>query len=186
MNSLIDVVKSFTTLSPKAEVALEAKLKYESAKKGELLLREGRTCERIWFLNEGFARVFYYDDEKEITDWIGGKDSFILSIPSFFLQQPSHKSIELLAPAQLTSIHYLDLESLCSQFHEVERFARLISNHALTLMAQKIEDVHFKTALERYQIFIERHPEIMLHIPLGVVASYLGMTQETLSRVRAK
>ncbi|MCB0686264.1 MAG: Crp/Fnr family transcriptional regulator [Saprospiraceae bacterium] len=182
---MLHQIKQYVQLSPAAEQALREVIMEEAGKKGDLLLREGMVCRKIWFLTEGFARVYYRLGDREVTDWIEMKNGFVLSIPSFFNQSASHKSIELITDCRLNSITHQDLELLFKQFHEIERFGRLISNYALTMMSQKVEDLVFKTAHQRYRKLMDERPEILLNVPLNFVASLLGMSQETLSRMRA-
>lgn len=186
MSNFIKEIKKIAELSSETEDMLGQQLQTHSYSKGKLLLKEGEICRRVWFIDQGAARVYYLNEDKEVTDWIGLENSFILSIPSFFLQTPSQKIIELLEDSRLSSISYQSLEQLYSQSHTLERMGRKIANFALMLMSKRVEEVLFKTSMERYEILLRNHPEILRRIPLKIVASYLGMTQETLSRMRSR
>jgi CRP-like cAMP-binding protein len=186
MESLVGVIKEMGTISQEAEIALRDMIKQNSYEKGHILLNAGRVCQKIWFIDQGAARVCYLVDGKEVTDWIGLENDFILSIPSFFTQEPSFKTIELLENSQISWITHPDLEQLYTRFHDLEHMGRMMSNYALMLMSKRMEDFLFKSSLDRYQNLLEQRPDILQRVPLKIIASYLGMTQETLSRMRGK
>lgn len=78
------------------------------------------------------------------------------------------------------------LEQLYISFHEIERMGRLIVSYGLTLMQQRFDDLHFASAAERYEKLLQTNPSLLQRVSLGHIASYLGITQETLSRIRAQ
>jgi hypothetical protein len=75
---------------------------------------------------------------------------------------------------------------LYAQYHEIEKLGRLLVSGGLVQMQQRFDDLHFSTALQRYKNIIENHPTLVERVPLGILASYLGMSQETLSRMRSQ
>lgn len=125
-------------------------------------------------------------DGKDITDWISAENSFACSIISFITRKPDRRMIELLEPSVLFSFHYDDFEKLCRKYHDIEHLFRQIVSFGLVQLQQKFDDLHFSTALDRYQTLRATHPTIIQRVPLGMIASYLGITQETLSRIRSQ
>ena len=85
----------------------------------------------------------------------------------------------------LWAISNQDIENLYKQHHDIERLGRLLISHGVVQLQQRFDDLHFATAAERYQKLIAIHPSLINRVPLGMIASYLGITQETLSRVRS-
>jgi len=94
--------------------------------------------------------------------------------------------VELLEPSLLWAIPYKRLEDLYNSYHEIERFGRLLVSHGLILVQQRFDDLHFASALERYKKMLQQNPSFIQRVPLSMIASYLGISQETLSRIRSK
>ena len=78
------------------------------------------------------------------------------------------------------------LNSLFDKYHEIERFGRLFTMEMMVQLTEKVKDLQFRSAEERYNILLEKHPSVIQRAPLGKIASYLGITQQSLSRIRAK
>jgi CRP/FNR family transcriptional regulator, anaerobic regulatory protein len=133
------------------------------------------------------VRWFYYNEEgKDITDSFGGENSFITAFDSFFQRKPSRYGIELLEDSTIYSMTYNDLEDSFAKFRELEKVSRLILIQILEQSLDKNSALQFHNAQERYEFIIEKHPDLLQRVSLGHIASYLGITQETLSRIRAK
>jgi len=154
--------------------------------KGQVLVKPGKICNYLYFINSGLTRTFYYKDRKDVTDWISDENSFAVSIISFITRKPDRRGIELIEPSVLYAIHHEDLENLCNEHHDIEKMARHMVSFGLIQLQQKFDDLHFATALQRYQTLMANNPTFILRMPLGMIASYLGITQETLSRIRAR
>lgn len=186
MEKFLAFIKQFTLLSGESEEAIAAVLHRMELPKGYDLLRPGGICQHFYFIEEGLTRTYYIKDGKDVTDWISTENSFAVSIISFLTHQPDVRGIELLEPSVLWSISYQDLENLYSRYHDIERLGRLLVSYGIVQMQQRFDDLHFATARERYQQLIDTHPSLLNRVPLGMIASYLGITQETLSRIRAQ
>lgn len=186
MNPFLDVVSRFTSLSPVSQSALEAVFKRLELEKGHVLVQQDTVCHWIYFIETGLTRTYYYKDGKDVTDWLSAEGQFAVSISSFITQQPDRRIVELLEPSVLWAISHAALENLYQQHHEIERLGRLLASHGLLLVQQRFDELHFATALERYRNLMAQNPTIVHRVPLGMVASYLGMTAETLSRMRAQ
>ena len=186
MNPFIDAVNRFTTLSPVSQSALEAVIKRLEFGRGHVLVHQNTVCQWVYFIETGLSRTYYYKDGKDVTDWLSAEGQFAVSISSFITQQPDRRIVELLEPSVLWAVSYPALEKLYQAHHELERLGRLLASHGLLLVQQRFDDLHFATALERYRNLMALNPTILQRVPLGMVASYLGITAETLSRMRAQ
>ena len=157
----------------------------ESVQKNQILVREGQVCSKLYFIEKGVGRSFYLKEGgKEITQWffIGGK--FMSSIESFFQQAPSLYYLEMLENSLVYSITRENLDMLFARYHNMEKLGRLLSTEMLTRVVNKLNALQFQTARERYEYMLTEFPDISTRVSLGYIASYLGMTQETLSRIR--
>lgn len=186
MDKFFEVTSGLTPLSPGAREALSSIAKKLELPKGHTLIRENTVCNYLYFVETGLTRTYYYKDGKDVTDWISPENTFAVSILSFITRKPDRRIIELLEPSILYSFHYDKLEELYSKFHEIEKLGRLLVSSGLVQLQQKFDDIHFTTATQRYQTLMETNPSFILRVPLGMIASYLGITQETLSRIRSQ
>lgn len=186
MEKFFAFVSRFTLLSEKGKEALSDSLQRMELPKGHSLLRPGAICQYLYFIEKGLTRTYYIKEGKDITDWISIEDSFAVSIISFLTHQPDIRGIELLEDSLLWAISYRDLESLYKEYHDIERLGRLLLAHGIVQLQQRFDDLHFATAHDRYQKLIEETPSLVNRVPLGMIASFLGITQETLSRIRAQ
>lgn len=157
----------------------------ESVEKNEILVREGQICSKLYFIEKGVGRSYYLkEDGKEITQWFFIDGKIMSSIESFFQQVPSIYYLEMLEDSVIYSITRERLDMLFARYHNMEKFGRLLSTEMLTRVVNKLNALQFQTARERYEYMLKEFPDISTRVSLGFIASYLGMTQETLSRIR--
>ncbi|MGZ3909230.1 MAG: Crp/Fnr family transcriptional regulator [Flavisolibacter sp.] len=150
------------------------------------LLKENTVSDYIYFLEKGIVRIFYHKNEKEVTEWIALGGQFFLSITSFFQRSPSHLLIQSLVPSTVYGIHHDDLMRLANTYHDVERLLRKMVTASLILSQERMYSIQFETAQQRYDHLIRNHPQIIQQVPLTYIASFLGITLETLSRIRSR
>jgi len=140
----------------------------------------------IYFIEKGIARIYYNKRGKQITEWIAMDGQFFLSITSFFQRVPSRLMIQAIEPSEVYGIHHDDFMQLADQYHDVEKLLRKMITESLILSQQRMDSILFETAQQRYERLITTTPEIIQRVPLTYVASFLGITLETLSRIRSK
>lgn len=186
MQSFFNFIRQLTPLSEESREAMAAVLHRLELPKGHALLRPGGICRYLYFIEKGLTRTWYLKEDKEVTDWISTENSFAVSIISFLTHQPDRRGIELLEDSIFHAISYPDLEDLYRRFPDIDRLGRLLLSQGIIQLQQRFDDLHFATAHDRYQQLITGHPTLLTRVPLGIIASYLGITQETLSRIRAQ
>lgn len=147
-------------------------------------LREGQIADYIWFIESGSTRIFYKKDDREITEWIALDGQFFLSITSFFSRSSSRLLIHTLEPTILWGIHHNDFMQLADEYHEIEKLLRKMVTSSLILSQERMESIQFETAHQRYQKLLQASPGIIQRVPMQYIASFLGITKETLSRIR--
>lgn len=153
--------------------------------KNQILVKQGEVCNKLYFVDQGIGRSYYLKkDGKEVTQWFFGVGNFMSSADSFFKQSPSFYFLEILEDSILYSISKEKMELLLARHHNMEKFLRLLSIEMLSKVVHKLNAIQFQTAKERYDYMLSEFPDISHRVSLGHIASYLGMTQETLSRIR--
>ena len=186
MTSFFSYIKTFTHLSETGEAALASALERQDLPKGHHLLRPGSVCHYLWFIEKGLTRTFYIKEGKDVTDWISTENSIAVSIISFLTRNPDRRGIQLLEDSTLWAISHTDLERLYQEHPDIDRLGRLFLSHGIIQLQQRFDDLHFATAHDRYQQLISTNPSLLNRVPLGMIASWLGITQETLSRIRSQ
>jgi CRP-like cAMP-binding protein len=186
LNPLLRHIQSFHLLGTEAQSAIGESFQELVLPKNEYLLTEGKTCRQLYFLSQGAARGYYTLDGKEITHWFAFENDFVTSLHSFITGNPAVENIQLLEGSILYAISKDALTQLLNQYHEIERVVRLAYEKYYIRLEDRFLNAQFKTASERYEQLLQERPHILERVPLGMVASYLGISQETLSRVRGK
>lgn len=154
--------------------------------KNDYLVTEGKTCRHLYFLDQGALRGLYNLEGKEITHWFAFAPEFVTSFHSFITQQPAVESIQLLEGSVLWAVTKDSVTRLMNQHHEIERLVRIAYEGYYIRLEERFVNAQFKTATERYLHLLQQTPHILERVPLGYIASYLGISQETLSRIRSR
>ena len=113
------------------------------------------------------------------------ENEFISAINSFFSGKPSPHFITTMSPTVASFISAVDMSRLCNDHHDFERLSRLITTETMLQLQQRIVALQFKSAAEKYEILLSNYPDIANKVAVGYIASYLGITLETLSRIRS-
>lgn len=186
MQQLLQHIKLYAPLSEEAEQALYDCFEQVVLSKNQHLLTEGKICRHLYFLEKGALRGYYNLDGKEITHWFGFDSDFVTSFHSFITQEPSVENLQLLEGSILWSISKDKLTELFNHFHDIERLVRIAYEKYYIRLEERYVNAQFKTATERYEQLLQDAPHIPERVPLGHIASYLGISQETLSRIRSR
>jgi CRP-like cAMP-binding protein len=158
-----------------------------SVLKNEVLLTKGEVSRYLYFIRKGCLRTFYLQDNgQESTRLIAFERTFSSALSSFITQKPSNESLQALENAQLLAIHKTDFDALLEKICSLERFYRMRLERAHVLNTWRLETLLSMTAKKRYAHLLEHDPHIIARLPNRIVASYLGITQESLSRLKAE
>lgn len=186
MEQLIKYIKTYSTLSTDAQQALHNCFEKLVLSKNDFLVTENKICRHLYFLEQGAIRGYYLLDGKEITNWFAFENDFVTSSNSFITGQPAVENIQLLEGSVLWSISKDKLTNLFNQYHEIERLVRIAYEKYYIRLEERFVNAQFKTAAELYENLLLHTPHILERVPLGMIASYLGISQETLSRIRSR
>ena len=153
--------------------------------KGEILLKEGQVSHHFVIVAKGMVRQFYYKNGKDVTEHFSYEGDIVICIESILLQEPTRLMIEALESGTLYLIPADQFLKLSKESWEINMFYRKMLEYSLIVSQKKADSWRFETARERYLRLMETQPEVIKRAPLAHIASYLLMTPETLSRVRA-
>lgn len=184
MEQLFQYFRKFNSLSKEAEAAITEISSVLAIKKNKDLQSIGHTCKTIYFIKNGVARIYYLHDGIDVTENFFFENSIIARVESLLTGIPSRKAIQILEDSEIVSINSIALFELYDRFHEVERLFRKIFEAAYVDTVNRIEGMQFHTAEERYKALLRQSPDVLQKVPLKYVASYLGITQVSLSRIR--
>lgn len=184
MTQLFQYFKNFNRLSKEAENAIIEILTELKIKKNTIIQPIGHTCKTIYFIKTGVARIYYFKEDVDITESFTFENNIVARVESLFTIQPSKKAIQLLEHSELIAINATLLFKLYDQFPEIERLFRLIFESAYVDTVNRIENIQFHTAEERYTMLLKESSDVIKRVPLKHIASYLGITPVSLSRIR--
>lgn len=184
--SLVKHLSSIISISKALEKEINAISKKFSLQKGEIIVNIDERCEQLFFVEKGLLRGYYFDEDKEITNWFSQEEEFATCFYSFIANKPSFEIIQALEDCELIQLNYSSLQTLYTKFPETERIGRIITENYYIKLEERILNLQFKTAKERYQKLASSKPSLLQRASLGQIASYLGITQETLSRIRSE
>lgn len=184
METLFHFFRQYNSLSSKAEQAIAEISNVVVVKKKKDLQPIGHTCRTIYFMQKGIARIYYFKDGTDITERFFFENRIIARVESLFTGKPSRKAIQILEDAEIIAINADKLFKLYDTFPEIERLFRKIFETAYVETVNRIEGIQFHSAEERYNALLTEEPNVLKRIPLKYVASYLGITQVSLSRIR--
>lgn len=153
--------------------------------KGKILIEAGKIEPYFYILESGIARAYSEGPEQQVTFWFGLSGSILFSFNSYINHKPGYENIELLENCKLLQIKITDLFLLYNQHLEIANWGRKIIEQELIATEKRLIDRLFKGASERYQEFVNQSPELIKRVALKHIASYLGVTQVTLSRIRS-
>jgi len=156
-----------------------------SLPKNQLIIRSDKVEKNIYFIKKGIARTFSNFDDSEVTIAFGEEGDTIISLKSYILNQKGYENIELLEDCELYKISVTKLQHLFSTDIDIANWGRKFAEQELIKAEQRFISNQLGTATERYLELIKKHPTLIQRVPLGLIASYLGITQVSLSRIRA-
>ncbi|MFI8379753.1 Crp/Fnr family transcriptional regulator [Leeuwenhoekiella sp. NPDC079379] len=186
IDHFLNKLSGLSYLSDSTRDSLKPFVNVNNYDKGDFILRQEEICRELYYIHSGFAREYYFKKGKDVTEWFASTGSFCFSIESYFNEIPSNLIIEALEPSIVIVLSKEGLMGLGKNNIEISQLAMNFFSNSLIASQRRMESIHFQSAKERYLYLIEQQPKILQKVPLTHVASFLGITQETLSRIRAK
>lgn len=154
--------------------------------RGDIVLPEGTICKHIYYIDRGLVRQTYTKKNKVLTEHIAHEGNIVICIESMFNKTPSQLTVECLEPCWIYALPYEDIVTISHSSFELCNVLMSIIKESLILSQRKADALRYSNAMERYKQTLKDYPEIIRRAPLHIVASYLQITPETLSRVRTQ
>lgn len=187
MNPYIKRIKDLSNhLNPQILSELEGGFVDKKFSKGSCLLRPGQICTSHLLVKEGVARKFYKHNDKEITTEIYFHDDVAVSLDSYIMRKPADVYIEALTELEVTIIDYSLFHNVKKKYAEVMMLDKMFIEYYAVWFEQRLKDFQTMDASQRYLNLLEKEPRIVRLLPVTIIASYLNVSLETLSRIRSK
>ena len=186
ISSVIDTLNYFYPLSEGIKDYFRKHSYSCSFRKGKLLLKAGEICKHIYFIKKGAVRGFIKEGTRDITTWITAENEVVSSISSLDAREPAQENMQAIENCELLALTYADFQDLYVKFPEFNIVARKLLQKYYKDAEGRAFIARVTSAEKKYQLFLIRYGHLGNRIPLKYIASFLGITLETLSRVRKK
>jgi CRP-like cAMP-binding protein len=183
---LIQYFNKINKINKQEQLLLSELCSLQTIRKNAELQPIGHTCKTIYFVNKGMLRICYLKDGVDITESFEPENSIVARAESLFAGIPSKKAICAVEDTELVAINAVKLSELYNEYPNLERLFRKVFEQQHVRIIHRLESLQFNSPEERYQHLLEDHPNILLRAPLKHIATYLGITQVSLSRIRAR
>jgi signal-transduction protein with cAMP-binding, CBS, and nucleotidyltransferase domain len=185
MNEIIAYTNRVSPLDAAAQEEFLHAFTMKTFPKGTFIIKEDQVCQHYYFIKSGLAKSFFYKDDKEFIMTFFREDMMFTEFNSYLTEQSSKYMLIALEDTIVYAIRKSDIAVLCKNHHCIEKlFSKLYSFTALNMM-KRISEMLEENATERYNKFIDENNGLLQRISLGDLAQYLGITQVSLSRIRA-
>lgn len=188
MNDFNELIQQhFGPLDSQELSVIQSFFKEEQLGKNEIFTNSGEICKKLSIVKSGILRVFALsEDGREITQWLSTKDFFVTDVMGFFFNQPNRWTIQAFTEVELLTISKTDYLKLCQEFPKWIQIEKQFIIKCFAMMEDRIFSHLSMTAEERYNQYFEQNKELFHQVPLQYIASVLGMTPETFSRIRKR
>jgi CRP/FNR family transcriptional regulator, anaerobic regulatory protein len=186
LKTLISYITNIHPLNEEIIRALEQNFELVEFPKRHIIIKDGDTCNYLYLVLSGLVRMYYIKNDEEVCSMFI-EEKHLFHVPnSFYKRKPGYQYVETLEPCTLARIHFDRLQMLYKTFSELNFIGRVITENYFVKSEERLYLLRKQTAEERYIYFSDRYPTLLQKIPLKYIASYLGLTLETLSRIRNK
>lgn len=182
---LFDFFEKLNPISDAGKTDLKQLISEKNYETYDVIQEIGSSCKTIYFVQEGCARIFYYKNGNDITEHFAFENELIVRAESLFNGKPTSKGIQAISKVKIIGINSDALFKLYDNHRDIERLFRLLFEREYVNTIKRIESLQFNTAKERY-LELLKTTDYVQKIPLKYIATYLGITQVSLSRIRAE
>ncbi|MFY7811144.1 MAG: Crp/Fnr family transcriptional regulator [Flavobacterium sp.] len=186
IETLLHTLNSIISLSEEEQIKIKNLFKEQQLKKNEFFLQDSEKSSKIAFLGKGLVRYFVIRNGEESTFEFSKENEFIGDYGSFILRKTTNQYIQALEDCELLTIDYDDLQTIYNEFLNGNLLGRILIEHRFTIMVENLVFVYKFTPEEKYQFFIKFYKDIIQRVPQYLIASYIGVKPQSLSRIRKR
>ena len=186
MDAFIHYCNNISPLTDEAIEDLSSRFKSTTFKKGQPINKEGQICRNLFFINKGLVKHYYIHKDRKFIIRFFSENNVFTVLDSFIQQAPAVFTTIALETTETIQFSYNDIEELCARHHCLETIIRKIFGMAAIINLKRIKEMFDADATELYKAFVKENHHLLQRISLGNISSYLGISQVTLSRIRAK
>jgi CRP/FNR family transcriptional regulator, anaerobic regulatory protein len=181
-----DFITKYCRLCEEDLALVLSNVQFRTVRKGSHILKPGQTCTQLNILLEGRLRIYLNDsNERQITAWIALENTYAMDTLSFYSQTPSNFYIQAISDCRIATISYHDLQLLYTKLPQFQEFGRRLAEDVAVQAVSRAISFQKETAEKRYEQIIKK-PEYMQNVLLKHLASFLGLTDTSLSRLRRR
>ena len=185
-SKLLELINQITILEEKEIELIKNSFKPLQLTKGEFFLESGKINKHIGFLNKGLVRYFVYKDEEESTFEFTKEGEFIADYQSFNNKNESVQNIQAIEDCEILIINYENVQNIFNSTKKGNLIGRRIIEHRFDIMVNQLLAIYMQNHEDRYQSFIKHYSDLSHRIPQYLIASYVGVKPESLSRIRRR
>jgi CRP-like cAMP-binding protein len=184
---LLDYINRVVTLTEEEELKLSSLISSRKLLKGQYFLQQGDVCKFSGFVISGCTKTFYVDEEgQEHVIMFSIEDWWTSDMGSYISQKPADFNVQCLENTELIQFSYENQQEMMQEIPKLERFFRIIIERAFVASQKRIVRNMSMSAKDRYLFFRNEYPKIEQRIPQYLIASYLGITKEFLSKIKSQ
>lgn len=180
------VQEHFGQLTDKELAIIHSYFHEEQLQKNDFFTNSDKICDRLSIVKTGILRVYALSDGKEITQWISTENFLITEVLGFFFDQPNRWNIQAFSDTELFTITKTDYHKLCQELPKWNEIEKRFIVKCFAMIEDRVFSHLSMTAEERYELYFEQNRALFNQVPLQYIASVLGMTPETFSRIRKR
>lgn len=184
MDELIKSLSLFINVSPQLREEFVKRGKPQSIKKGTIVHSSDKICNESHFIVSGILRIYSYREDKEITEDFNGPGEWSNANRSFMFQQLDIYNVDAITDVEVITLSHKDYMYILNNYIELNAYVRNLYDYIFVRLLDRLTLLRFSTAKEKFEIFCKHYSPLMQDIPLYHIASFMGITPETLSRIR--
>ena len=181
-----EILDAIHPLPEESKQAIKQYITPVSYPKGHILFQAEKIKMTVYFIRKGFVRAYAHQGDHEVTFWFGKEGEPVISMKSYVENQKGYEDIELLEDCEFYELQVADLQQLFREDIHIANWGRRFAERELVRTEERLISRQFRTATERYKELLKENPDLVQRVALGHIASYLGITQVSLSRIRAE